>query len=86
MRLGGQMLFKSEVEKIIVDEKGVRGIRLKDGSIIRSRNIISTIDIKLHDGKPGGTGYFTRAESGLCGEIGFRPDDHLDIYRQSRYR
>ena len=45
--LGGQMLLKSEVEKIIVDGKGVRGIRLKDGSIIRSRNIISTIDIKL---------------------------------------
>ena len=44
--MGGQMLLKSEVEKIIVDEKGVRGIRLKDGSIIRSRNIISTIDIK----------------------------------------
>jgi len=43
--LGGQMLLKSEVEKIIVDGKGVRGIRLKDGSIIRSRNIISTIDI-----------------------------------------
>ena len=45
--LGGQIIFRSEVEKIIVDEKGVRGIRLKDGSIIRSRNIISTIDIKL---------------------------------------
>ena len=45
--LGGQMLLRSEVEKIIVDEKGVRGVRLKDGSIIRSRNIISTIDVKL---------------------------------------
>ena len=45
--LGGQMLFKSEVEKIIVDENGVRGICLKDGSILRSRNIISTIDVKL---------------------------------------
>jgi len=45
--LGGQMLFKSEVEKIIVDDNGVRGIRLKDGSNIRSRNIISTIDVKL---------------------------------------
>jgi all-trans-retinol 13,14-reductase len=45
--LGGRMLFRSEVEKIIVDDNGVRGIRLKDGSIIRSRNIISTIDVKL---------------------------------------
>ena len=45
--LGGQMLFRSEVEKIIVDENGVRGVRLKDGSIIRSWNIISTIDVKL---------------------------------------
>jgi len=44
-----QIIFRSEVEKIIVDEKGVRGIRLKDGrSIIRIPGIIiSTIDIKL---------------------------------------
>ena len=45
--LGGQLLLKSEVDKIIIDKKTVQGIRLKDGSIIRSRNIISTVDINL---------------------------------------
>ncbi|MGP8080731.1 MAG: phytoene desaturase family protein [Dehalococcoidales bacterium] len=45
--LGGQLLLKSEVEKIIIDNGKVQGIRLKDGLIIRSRNIISTIDINL---------------------------------------
>ena len=84
--LGGQMLFRSEVEKIIVDENGVRGVRLKDGSIIRSWNIISTIDVKLTMENLVGLEIFTRAKSGSRGKIGFCPDDHLDIYRQSRYR
>ena len=44
--LGGQILLKNEVEKIIVEKGVVRGIRLKDGSIIRSQTVISTIDVK----------------------------------------
>ena len=45
--IGGQLLLKSEVEKIIVDNASVKGVYLKNGSIIRSRNIISTIDVKV---------------------------------------
>jgi phytoene dehydrogenase-like protein len=44
--LGGQILLKTEVEKILVKNGAVQGIRLKDGSIIRSHHIISTIDVK----------------------------------------
>ena len=44
--LGGQLLLKAEVEKIIVERGVVQGIRLKDGSIIRSSNVVSTIDVK----------------------------------------
>ena len=44
--LGGQLLLKAEVEKIIVERGAVQGIRLKDGSIIHSCIVISTIDVK----------------------------------------
>jgi len=44
--LGGQLLLKSEVEKIIIEGGVVQGVRLKNGSIIRSQNVISTIDVK----------------------------------------
>jgi prolycopene isomerase len=44
--LGGQLLLKTEVERILVEKGKVIGIHLKDGSIIRSRNVISTIDVK----------------------------------------
>jgi prolycopene isomerase len=44
-KLGGQLLLKSEVDKIIVERGAVQGIRLKDGSIFHSRNVISTVDV-----------------------------------------
>jgi phytoene dehydrogenase-like protein len=44
--LGGELLLKTEVEKILVENGEVQGIRLKDGSVIRSKNVISTVDVK----------------------------------------
>ena len=44
-KLGGQLLLKSEVDKIIVERGAVQGIRLKGGSLIYSRNVISTVDV-----------------------------------------
>ncbi len=44
--LGGELLLKTEVDKIVVENGSVQGIRLKDGSIIRSENVISTVDVK----------------------------------------
>jgi len=46
-QLGGTILLKNEADKIIIDKGVVRGIRLKDGSIILSRNVIPTIDVKI---------------------------------------
>jgi all-trans-retinol 13,14-reductase len=45
--LGGQLRLKNGVGQIIVEKGAVRGVCLDDGSIIRSRNIISTVDVKL---------------------------------------
>jgi all-trans-retinol 13,14-reductase len=44
--LGGELLLKSEVEKIMVEHGNVQGILLKDGSTFRTRHIISAVDIK----------------------------------------
>jgi all-trans-retinol 13,14-reductase len=46
LELGGEVLLKTEVEKIIVDERVAQGVRLTDGTVIRSPNIISTNDPK----------------------------------------
>jgi phytoene dehydrogenase-like protein len=42
----GEIVFKKEVEKIIIGRGTVQGIRLKDGSVFHSPNVISTIDVK----------------------------------------
>jgi phytoene dehydrogenase-like protein len=47
LELGGEIMFKTEAEKIIVDGRIVQGIQLKDGTAIRSHNVISTIDPKV---------------------------------------
>jgi all-trans-retinol 13,14-reductase len=44
--LGGEFLFRSEVNKILIEKGAVQGVRLTDGTIIRSHNVISTIDVK----------------------------------------
>jgi phytoene dehydrogenase-like protein len=44
--LGGQLYLKTEVEKILVEKDAVTGIVLNDGSVVHSKNIISTIDVK----------------------------------------
>jgi len=45
-QLGGEIFFKSEVEKILVERGSVRGIQLKGGEVIRSNSVISTVDVK----------------------------------------
>jgi phytoene dehydrogenase-like protein len=45
--LGGQLGLKNGVEQIIVEKGAVRGVCMEDGTIIRSRNVISTVDVKL---------------------------------------
>jgi len=45
-QLGGEIRFKCEVEKILVEKGCVKGVQLKDGTIIRSRSVISTVDVK----------------------------------------
>lgn len=45
--LGGEILLKSEVTKILVENGAVQGIRLRDGTEYYSRNVISTIDVKV---------------------------------------
>lgn len=44
--LGGELRLKSEVEHIIIEKGVVTGVRLKDGTIVKSGHVISTIDIK----------------------------------------
>ena len=44
--LGGQLYLKTEVEKIIIEKEAVEGVVLNDGSLVRTRKIISTIDVK----------------------------------------
>jgi phytoene dehydrogenase-like protein len=44
--LGGQIYLKTDVEKILVEKEAVTGIVLNDGSIVRAKKIISTIDVK----------------------------------------
>lgn len=46
LELGGEILFKSEVNSIIVKKGKAKGICLKDGTTYYSKNIISTIDVK----------------------------------------
>ncbi len=45
-KLDGEVRLKSEVEQIIIENNAVKGVRLKDGKVIDSRNVVSTIDIK----------------------------------------
>jgi all-trans-retinol 13,14-reductase len=44
--LGGEISFKSEVDRILVERGQVKGVRLKDGEIIQSAKVISTLDVK----------------------------------------
>jgi all-trans-retinol 13,14-reductase len=44
--LGGELLLNSAVKQIIIEKGVVQGVRLNDGSILHSPNVISTIDIK----------------------------------------
>ncbi len=44
--LGGEVMLKTEVERIIVSNGKVEGVCLKNGNVIYSENIISTIDVK----------------------------------------
>jgi len=46
LELGGEILFRSEVDQIIVNNRKAVGIHLKNGETIYSDNIISTIDVK----------------------------------------
>jgi all-trans-retinol 13,14-reductase len=45
--LGGEILFKSEVEKILVEKGSVSGISLKDGTQIQASTVISTADVQV---------------------------------------
>mgnify|MGYP000418336641 CR=1 FL=1 len=46
--LGGEILFNSEVEKIVVEKNAVKGIRLKGHEgMIRAEKLITTVDPKL---------------------------------------
>ncbi|NHJ21619.1 MAG: NAD(P)/FAD-dependent oxidoreductase [Candidatus Lokiarchaeota archaeon] len=42
--LGGELLLKTEVEKILVDDGEVEGVQLKDGEKLYSDYIITTVD------------------------------------------
>lgn len=46
LELGGEILYKSEVEKILIKSGKVQGVRLKSGEEIHAKHIVSTIDIK----------------------------------------
>jgi len=45
-QLGGQILFKTEVVKILVEDGSVRGVLLKDSREFLAANVISTADVK----------------------------------------
>lgn len=47
IEMGGELRLKTEVERILTENGVVQGVVLKDGSIIHSRNVISTIDAKV---------------------------------------
>jgi len=43
---GGTLKFKTEVEKILIEDKKAVGVKLKDGTIYRAKYIISNADLK----------------------------------------
>jgi len=51
LELGGEILYKTEAEKILLDKGHLRGIRLKSGEEIFAGSIISAIDVKTTFGK-----------------------------------
>jgi phytoene dehydrogenase-like protein len=46
-RYGGEVRFKTIVEKLIVEDGKVVGVRMKDGTELRARAVISTLDSKM---------------------------------------
>ncbi len=45
-RYGGEIRFKAQVERFIVEDGEVKGVRMKDGEEIRARATVSTLDAK----------------------------------------
>jgi phytoene dehydrogenase-like protein len=68
-QLGGEILLNSEADKIIIDNGEVQGVRLKDGSVFRSKNIISTIDVKAAIEKLVGIDTLNSLNSGYVNRI-----------------
>jgi len=84
--LGGQIYLKTKVEKILVENEAVTGVVLNDGSIVRAKKIISTIDVKATMQDLVGMDLLRSLNSEYAGKNRNAADDDLNFYGLPRHR